>query len=138
MVPAALPVKPAGGSPYADRRVHRRDRDPPAARCCPPRHIHAHEEEVVYILEGRILFETVGRQIPTSAGSCVVLPRGSEQSYRIESDEARLLIFIAPAGLEAYYRELHQPDTHGSVRSEIERVVTLAARFGLTTTGPGC
>ena len=66
-----------------------------------------------------------------------LLTRESEHSYRIESDEARLLIVVAPAGLEGYYRELHQPVAHESAQPEIERVVTLAARFGLTITGPG-
>jgi quercetin dioxygenase-like cupin family protein len=103
----------------------------------PPRHIHAHEDEIVYVLEGRVLFETAGNQIPASAGCCVFLPRDSEHSYRIESDEARLLIVVAPAGLEGYYRELHRPVAHESAQPEIERVVTLAARFGLTITGPG-
>ena len=104
----------------------------------PPRHIHAHEDEIVYVLEGRVLFETAGEQIPASTGSCVFLPRESEHVYRIESDEARLLIVVAPAGLEGYYRELHRPAAHGTVQLEIEGLVTLAARFGLTITGPGC
>jgi quercetin dioxygenase-like cupin family protein len=104
----------------------------------PPRHIHAHEDEVVYVLEGRVLFETAGEQIPAAAGACVFLSRESEHSYRVESDEARLLIVVAPAGLEGYYRELHQPAAQRTAQPEIERLVTLAARFGLTITGPGC
>lgn len=103
----------------------------------PPRHIHALEDEVVYVLTGRVTFVTDGEARVAGAGACVYLCRGGEHTYRVESDEARLLIFVAPAGLEGYYRELHQPPAEPGAMGEVERLVTLSARFGLTITGPG-
>ena len=63
--------------------------------------------------------------------------------YRVESDEARLLIFLLPAGLEGCYRELGQlagePDGGpGKGSDRVERLVATAARYGVEITGPGC
>lgn len=102
-----------------------------------PRHIHTREDEIVYVLAGQVLFEIAGEHRTAPAGACIFLPRDSEHSYRVESDEALLLIFVAPAGLEAYYCELHQSAVAQGGQNDIEWLVTLAARFGLTITGPG-
>jgi quercetin dioxygenase-like cupin family protein len=96
----------------------------------PPRHRHHAEDETIYVLAGQVLV-LLGEQVRTvSAGECIVLPQGRTHTYRIVSDEARLLVVIAPAGLEASY-----PDGiwHGD---DFERLVAVAARYGIEVTGP--
>ena len=98
----------------------------------PPRHRHRNEDELVYVLEGVITVYADGTLYRLPAGSCLFLSRGGEHGYRVESGEARLLTVLLPAGLEGYYRELSATDA----APDIERVVTVAARYGVEITGP--
>ncbi len=107
-----------------------------------PRHRHNHEDEVVYVLEGLVRFYVDGQRLYCPAGTCVLLPRNCEHSFSVESEEARLLVILVPAGMEGYYRDLGVPaddrDGHGSVggQMDVERLVTVAARYGVEITGP--
>ena len=108
----------------------------------PPRHVHTREDEVVYVLEGRLTVYAGEEPLDAPAGSCVLLPRGGEHTYRVESEEARLLVLLLPAGLEGCYRELGQlmvgPDGGpGAGSDRVERLVATAARYGVEITGPG-
>jgi quercetin dioxygenase-like cupin family protein len=96
-----------------------------------PRHTHAHEDEIVYILEGHLTFHLNGATIDAPTGSCIILPRTVEHSYRVISDDARLLVIVTPPGLENFYREVGTP---GSL--PIEQLISTAARYGVTITGP--
>ena len=97
-------------------------------------HIHAHEDEIVYVLAGRVLVQVGEARRSYGPGECIFLPRGYEHAIGAESDEARLLTIALPAGIEEYYRELDGAPV-GS-EDEIERQITLAARYGVTITGP--
>jgi quercetin dioxygenase-like cupin family protein len=95
------------------------------------RHMHEHEDEVVYVLEGELTFY-IGEAVQRApAQSCLVLPRGIEHSYVIESARARLLVALTPAGLEGFLEDMKRTD-----RRDVERLITLAARYGITITGP--
>lgn len=96
-------------------------------------HIHAHEDEIIYVLVGRILVQIGQATQSYGPGECIFLPRGYEHAIGAESDEARLLTIALPAGIEDYYREL---DRAVGTEDEIERQITLAARYGVTITGP--
>ncbi len=101
----------------------------------PPLHIHQHEDEMIYVLAGRVTFHMDGRAVPCEAGGHVLLRRGGEHSYVVESDEARLLVVLLPAGLEQFYRErADEPDRKGV--SDLEQLVITAARYGVDITGP--
>jgi quercetin dioxygenase-like cupin family protein len=96
-----------------------------------PCHTHAREDEIVYVLEGHLTFTLRDATVDAPAGSCLTLPRNGEHSYRVISDEARLLTIVTPAGLEGFYREIATPDS-----LPVEQLVCLAARYGITITGP--
>jgi quercetin dioxygenase-like cupin family protein len=100
--------------------------------CEPPSHRHREEDEIVYVLEGELTFHVDGTQRRMRAGSSIFLPRGEEHGYSVESREARLLTVVTPAGLEGYYAELGGREAE----SDIERMVTVAARYGVEITGP--
>lgn len=100
----------------------------------PLRHLHHWEDEIVYVLDGEVTFMLNDEHLPRSAGSCVLLPAGQEHAYALKSEEARLLVMAAPAGLEHLYQELGGLNATG--RSDVERLVTVAARYGVEITGP--
>ncbi len=108
----------------------------------PPLHLHTREDEFVYVLAGCVTFCRADRDLRRGPGDGVLLPRGCEHTYRVESGEARLLVLLVPAGLEGLYRELAVPTNgrHGpgavDGRQDFERLVTVAARYGVAITGP--
>ena len=102
--------------------------------CAAPCHIHSREDEFVYVLAGRVLVQ-IGESVTSlGVGECLFLPRGSEHAVLAESPEARMLLLTLPAGIEGYYRELNR--TRADEGDTVERLITLAARYGMTITGP--
>ena len=108
----------------------------------PPLHLHTREDELVYVLAGCVAFCRGDRDLRCGPGDGVLLPRGCEHTYRVESGEAWLLVLLAPAGLEGLYLELAVPSDGsrgpGAVdrRQDFEWLVTVAARYGVAITGP--
>ncbi len=95
------------------------------------RHVHELEDEVVYVLKGELTFQIGEEVLHAREGSCLVLPRGIEHSYVVESERAQLLVAVVPAGLEGILEDVRQTD-----RVDVERLITVAARYGITITGP--
>ena len=98
----------------------------------PPRHVHDHEDETVYVRSGELTVVVGDRTIPVGAGAGLFLPRGVEHGYAVESGDARLVVVCTPAGLEGYYQEVETPDGELSV----ERLIAIAAGYGIAITGP--
>jgi mannose-6-phosphate isomerase-like protein (cupin superfamily) len=81
----------------------------------PPLHRHLQTTEAFYVLSGTLTFTVLAAQsaaeisetIDAPAGSCVLVPPGVVHAFgNRESVPATFLIWVAPAGLEAYFREL--------------------------------
>lgn len=100
----------------------------------PPCHIHSREDEVVYVLAGRALVQVGELFHRIGVGECIYLPRGCEHAILAESPEARLLLITLPAGIEGYYRELDLVSDEEA--ADVERLIAVAARYGLMITGP--
>lgn len=99
-----------------------------------PLHAHIHEDELIYVVHGEVTFYRDGMRLEGPAGTCVLLPKGSEHTYRVASSEARLLVMLMPAGLERYYQEL---DDVTETTHYTERLITVSAKYGVRMTGPG-
>jgi mannose-6-phosphate isomerase-like protein (cupin superfamily) len=88
-------------------------------------HVHQHEDEYSYVLEGTIGARVGDREIIAERGSYVIKPRGLMHTFwNPGPGPARLLEVIAPAGFEAYFVELADTGDPGR-RSE------LAAKYGV-------
>ena len=67
-----------------------------------PRHRHRDEDEAWYILDGELTF-WLGDEVCTgTAGAFVFGPRGITHRFRVDSAEARFLLFLTPAGFEDF------------------------------------
>ena len=70
----------------------------------PPPHAHSREEESFFVLEGEITITVNGERVVAGAGTFANMPVGSLHSFKNESDRtARMLISVAPAGLEQMF-----------------------------------
>ena len=75
------------------------DRVPPEAG--PPPHIHHAEDELFYVLEGRVAFFREDGVAEGEPGTLVFIPRGTVHAFKnIGETEARLLVMMTPAGFE--------------------------------------
>src|ERR1700704_3554009 len=104
----------------------------------PPPHVHGREEEGFYILEGEITFTIGDQRLVASAGTFANMPVGTPHSFKNESSKpARMLISVAPAGLEKMFFEIGVPVAQGattappSTKEEIDRLLTVAPRYGV-------
>lgn len=81
----------------------------------PPPHIHSREEEAFFILEGEITFHVGERRFTAGPGMFANIPIGVLHAFRNESDRpARMLITVAPAGLEKMFLEVGKPMPAGT------------------------
>jgi mannose-6-phosphate isomerase-like protein (cupin superfamily) len=104
----------------------------------PPPHVHSREEEGFYILEGEITFQVGDQRLVAGPGMFANMPVGTPHSFKNESGQpARLLISVAPAGLEQMFFEVGQPVPEGAntaplpTREEIEKLLAVAPRYGI-------
>jgi len=73
----------------------------------PPLHLHHHQDEWFYILEGRYLFEVDGVQIHAGPGDTVFAPRGSRHTFQnVGSTPGRSVITVVPGGLDLFFEEV--------------------------------
>jgi len=110
----------------------------------PPPHIHSREEESFYILEGEITFQINDQQLLAKAGMFANMPVGTPHSFKNESGQpARMLISVAPAGLEQMFFEVGVPLAEGATtalpptKAEIEKLLETAPRYGIEIRLPG-
>src|SRR5271167_1181770 len=104
----------------------------------PPPHVHSREEEGFYILEGEITFTINGDRVVATAGMFANMPVRTPHSFKNESDKpARMLISVAPAGLEQMFFEVGVPLPEGATtalpptKNEIETLLRIAPRPGI-------
>ena len=104
----------------------------------PPPHVHSREEEGFYVLEGEITFTINGERVVATAGMFANMPVGTPHSFKNESNKpARMLISVAPAGLEKMFFEVGVPLAEGATtalpptKDEIEKLLAIAPRYGV-------
>ncbi|MBA4016107.1 MAG: cupin domain-containing protein [Pirellula sp.] len=109
----------------------------------PPPHKHSREEESFYVLEGEITFSIDDKQTVAGPGTFVQMPIGVWHGFRNNSDRpARMIISVAPAGLEQMFIEIGTPMAEGSTTAqpptpeEIGKLLAAAPRYGIEVRVP--
>jgi mannose-6-phosphate isomerase-like protein (cupin superfamily) len=104
----------------------------------PPPHVHQREEEGFFVLEGEITFQIGDRRVVATAGMFANMPVGVPHCFKNETDRpARMIITIAPAGLEEMFFQVGVPVSNGTTTAlpptpaEIEKLITLAPQYGV-------
>jgi quercetin dioxygenase-like cupin family protein len=110
----------------------------------PPPHVHSREEEGFYVLEGEIRFQIGEQPLVASVGMFANMPVGTPHSFKNESDKpAKMLISVAPAGLEQMFFEVGKPVPTGATatppptKEELDNFVAVAAKYGIEVRLPG-
>lgn len=110
----------------------------------PPPHVHSREEEGFYILEGEITFQIGDEKLVATAGMFANMPVGTPHSFKNESSRpAKMLISVAPAGLEKMFFEVGVSVPQGATaatpptKDEIEKLLAAAPKYGIEIRLPG-
>jgi mannose-6-phosphate isomerase-like protein (cupin superfamily) len=103
-----------------------------------PVHIHANDDETLYVIEGEIEAVVAGQRYVVQAGETVFLPCGvPHQLMNFSGRSARYLLLCTPAGFENFVAEAGQVRPAGSQPAspspeDIARLREAAPRFGIT------
>jgi quercetin dioxygenase-like cupin family protein len=92
----------------------------------PPPHVHREHDECFYIIEGPFTFTLGTEVLEAPADSVVFVPRGTPHAFT-HGEGARALVFVVPAHLEGFFRELGEGLAAG--RPEAELRATLAGKY---------
>jgi mannose-6-phosphate isomerase-like protein (cupin superfamily) len=97
-----------------------------------PSHVHQHEDEYSYVLEGEVGFEVGDESFTATAGQLVAKPRGIWHAFwNPGAVSARILEVISPAGFERYFEELAQLIPPVRPERDLAGLAELQAGFGL-------
>jgi mannose-6-phosphate isomerase-like protein (cupin superfamily) len=104
----------------------------------PPPRIHSREVEAFYILEGELAIYLGEQRHTARAGTFANVPIGTLHYFRNESEKpVRLLITLAPAGLEKMFFEVGQPVAPGAASAPpptpeiLARMMAIAPNYGI-------
>ena len=103
----------------------------------PPMHVHAHEDELFYVLEGKLKAYRGDEELILQPGESGFLPRNVPHTFKILSSYARVLVYITPGGFEGYFRELGEPATEPALPKlvtfpTLTETARVAKRYGIT------
>jgi quercetin dioxygenase-like cupin family protein len=103
-----------------------------------PIHVHARDDETVYIIEGELTAVIDGQPRRLTAGESIFLPRGiPHQLMNVSGKPGRYILIGSPAlfdrFLEEAGRELQRDEAVGPpTPEEIARLRAASPRFGIT------
>lgn len=103
-----------------------------------PIHVHAWDDETIYVIEGELTVMIEGRARRLTAGTSVFLPRRiPHQLMNVSGRPCRYILIGTPALFERFLEEAgHELRTDGVLvpptSEEIERLREASPRFGIT------
>ncbi|MFL5760055.1 MAG: cupin domain-containing protein [Thermomicrobiales bacterium] len=101
-----------------------------------PYHVHYHEDEAFYMLDGAIRIFSEGRSWAVGAGGFAFLPRGIPHGFRTEGDvPSRSLLIANPGGFEGFVAELSSVEPPLGPPN-MDALMAAAGRYGLEILGP--
>ena len=107
----------------------------------PPLHLHHHEDETFYVLEGEVTIQLGDERIDLAAGDFLFGPREVPHAYVVRSERARMLCTTSPAGVEQFFVRHgvavtgDEPPTD-PVMPPMDELMRLFAAYGCEILGP--
>lgn len=73
----------------------------------PPLHIHPHQDEIFFIVQGEYLFQVGKDKHTLKAGDTIFLPRAVPHAFAQLTDSGKMFFFFQPSGkMEDYFRAI--------------------------------
>lgn len=97
----------------------------------PPTHVHEHEDELTYVIEGALEVTVDGTTRTVRAGETIVKPRGVPHAFAVAGDApVRFLETLVPAGFDGYFRDI-APSVRESGSVDRDLANRLMAGYGV-------
>jgi len=74
-----------------------------------PLHVHANEDEALYVLQGDLLLHVDGEEHELHEGGFFLAPRGVPHAFMVTSETAHVIAIQTPGSGEAFYRAASDP-----------------------------
>lgn len=101
----------------------------------PPLHVHQHEDEMFYILEGVCEVQCGHQTFKATQGSLAILPRNIPHGFRnIGTTSSKILVTISPGGFERFFEEVSQLLTDKP--PDMGRIMAIARKYDLELLPP--
>jgi quercetin dioxygenase-like cupin family protein len=118
-------------------QVHMLERRGAAA----PVHLHHDADETLYVIDGEVSVFLGDVRIEAGAGAFVFVPRGAVHTWLVRSEQAAMLLTLAPAGLESWFAEVGIPAVPGELMArqmdvDPEEMNRSAEAYGVEFLGP--
>ena len=106
---------------------------PPGAGA--PLHVHRHEDELIYVLDGRLDMQIKETRFSLEAGESVFLPRDIPHAFgNLSGQPVKALALIAPGGFEAYFADMLKLFAGGE--PQMTAVNAISEKYGVEDVGP--
>jgi len=107
----------------------------------PPLHIHHHEDEAWYVLDGQLTIHVGDDVLVAPTGSFAFAPKGIPHAFTVDVEPTRVLVLAAPAGFERFALELGEPATDDAAPASLaipapEVLGPVVQRYGIEVVGP--
>lgn len=73
-----------------------------------PPHLHLHDDEAWYVLEGRLVVRVGDNEVEARAGSAVFVPRGTPHTYWNPDPTPVTYLLVMTANIYGLIQEIHQ------------------------------
>lgn len=106
----------------------------------PPLHVHHREDTAILVLDGQLTLTVEGDEQVVTAGGFVWLKKDRPHSFRVDSDQAHILEFALPGGVEGFHLDAsdiaQSADLPPAVEADIPRMLGAASNYGIEILGP--
>ncbi len=106
----------------------------------PPRHVHHREDTALFVVDGAITAVVGDDRRELTTGGFVWLPRDVPHTFRVDSDTARLLELITPAGFEQFHVDASDPalslEMPPPAEPDVPRLLEAIGPYGAEIVGP--
>ena len=94
----------------------------------PPLHLHRHEDEIFYVVEGEIEFQRGDQRFRAKAGSTAFLPKDVPHTFRnVGTTPSKVHVVIIPARFVGFFE-----DINALTKPTPEQAVELGKKYDLT------
>lgn len=111
-------------------------------RMAVPLHVHSREDEIWYVLEGKIRFVAGSEERVGGPGTFVYIPRNVPHTFQVLSESARWFGIGTPAGLDQWFFDTGMPAEAlrlppvSTTAPDVEALVRSLKAYGTETVGP--
>ncbi len=101
----------------------------------PPEHIHHNEDEVLFVLEGKVALFIGGEWTEVAPGGLAYLPCGVPHTFRNVGDTtSRMIVLTLPAGFEEFFARAAAMFAQGT--PDMAQIVETCGAFGIEFVEP--